>query len=176
MSGGKYLLWILINSESSRCDCKKKSLISRVMNRDPLWLSEMTLFMSNFASKRDAAGELVSPKYSKTSPPTTVFCIVLVLMVCSHNFLSFGAWEYGINSKVSLPMMFLIHCDKRPNSFDKAGCHTFGLIFSNLFKDNFFPWVSKYGEGFVKYYSLNMLSSKSLVWWCRRWLHDVSFP
>ena len=39
------------------------------MNLAPLWLSDMTLLTNNLASKRDAAGDESSARYSSTSPP-----------------------------------------------------------------------------------------------------------
>ena len=71
MSGGKSEKGIFMYSGRGILDPRKKFLISTVMKRAPLLLSEMVLLIINLVSRRFAAGEAGSSGYTNLSPPTT---------------------------------------------------------------------------------------------------------
>ena len=65
-----HVLCILKYSGSFNYDCKKKSLMSMVINLSPFLFSEITLFTKYIGSNSEATGDEASLQYSKTSPPT----------------------------------------------------------------------------------------------------------
>ena len=71
MSAGKYVMGIFIYSGSFIGEARKKLLRSAVINFALRHASEITLFMIDFVSTKDAAGEDASSAYGSLSPPTT---------------------------------------------------------------------------------------------------------